>query len=1410
MALRSVVALMVTLLLLQAVSLIGGIAPPPTLGPLHPTVLVATSLLLADLLHQWHRRRHGNLRPSSHLSYGSPVALTLILLRVAELEGHPVQGLLVLIGSQTDTLHLSLLSLLCFLLLALLPLIARGQKSGAWIACVILISIAEIALFRLSRSIDPSPTFPPALSRFAQGLSLSEALLFLGLAALSLPLTKAPRLLWDPHTPKVDRLLWAVLATLQLNMILSLWGGEGGPLDLVATVGLSLLSILVVEKRLRPLERAARDIDAPLASESDLFQSPAAPGPTPPPRSARMTSDSASDEANRLPLFLRPHHWMTFRATERQRLVWTAVAIFAVTWLTESLFRVSFPTLVPLWWSAGLLSYYLLLHPGHSWPRVLGAGTMAMIVARLALAQPPATALISAGFNGVEALILASLARHMLRLTLVDRRFVEVDPKLQSLVGFLLSIMLTGLALAFLNQAALALFGQTPPHLTEVAQFLLANLTGIALLTPIFIGVIWKLHFGFEAPDRPAVSALPLTLMLAGCAFLTGRFPFDSFGLSSALPVTFGLVLLLSTVTLRNMLETGLANIAVASALLLGAGLKSPLSYVEFSILVLIGSCLVTLAGSYKQQRTRDRMLRTELLDNSPAMMITMDAQFRITTITDRLCAYLDVPRSVILGKTPATSGFLRLPDHTLTAMRRFIRESPDTDLTLEIDIRRHDGTLRKALAAIRKTRTPGLSHHYIVQITDTTELHRNTRLYKLTLEEGPALLLVQDSQRRTLNATPALCTRLGFSRSDLIGRDIAELTPVHTRRFVNQMRALGDDFTPPAHKVLEFTTAGGKIRKMTAERRLIDPDATGEQPKYIILFTDVTEFEAQRSLTETLLNRNAAVVISQDRNWRIQSVSDAWSEHFGYSRAETLGRDLIDFIPTEDHAASKSFRRHLLSRTRDKETISNTLSLLTKTGERRIVELRSVIEENEDRWLNIIMIVDITEVSLARRKLEHLVAHDELTGLYSRRGFNRLLADGERLHDYDLFLLDLDHFKSVNDTYGHKVGDDLLRRIAAVISEKTGALGHACRVGGEEFAVIRNATTAALNRTFAEELARDIAASTLPTSSGPVSRTVSIGVTRLARTDRLDDAAKWADWALREAKEHGRNKVILTDEAFFERLRQDGRLTSYHDVLGALQRDEIVKYVQPIFDAETHRVVGFEALLRWERLSGEILPPRQFLPQLQNVLLSEDQSDTPRKLCHRLLTRLTACPGAFVSFNIRLEALAFPGAAALLIRNFGPLAQVRHAIVLEICEDAITDRIDMDQAMTEIAILRAQGIRIALDDFGKEASNLNRLTHLPIDIVKIDKSLIERIVTDRRSREALRSVIHLAEALNFEIVAEGVETEAQRRMLLELGLTWHQGFLYARAMPAEQANRLYGTSENRANGTTDAASEVL
>ncbi|SFI83834.1 PAS domain S-box-containing protein/diguanylate cyclase (GGDEF) domain-containing protein [Celeribacter neptunius] len=1413
---------MIFLMMMQGVAHFwtGETLPLAFLGLVHPTVLLTMAAVTIDLALLLRNSARGHHRRTPYLAYGAPLCLVLIILRLADFQGQPLGASRWLIGSVADTPHVSLVTLGCFLLLSMVPLFGRSRRIGAWLSLTIFATITATALAGLGAAFVHTDLPPSAFTA-------TEAFLFLGLVGLSVPLSRAMNLLHTPETPRIDTLLALVLGAIGLRMLsdfwFSSWSGYEIPLFILST----LLAVFLAEQVLRPLERAAAGL-APAPSRRppqpsatarrDVLEGAlTAPAPAPLPHAQTLVQvraqaqaqaqaktqaeddsklhavdDDLSGQTARLPRPLRFHHWLVFQASYLQRFLWVGLVLYAVSVLPELLFQRLIPELTVIWWAVPVLAYYLLLTPIEKWRGQFLVGTVALILARFTLGAPAPVAFASSLFDSAIAGAIAAIAAQTLEVSLVERRVVHFDSRPQAIIGFLLSALFSYFLISLLDDAALGMMGEFRPG-AEVQSDWLTNLTGFSLLAPLFIGLIWKMHFGLTTTARPIFPAIPLTLMLSALAFVAGRFPFEDFGASPVLAVVLGMLLPLTTLTLPTLLQIGLANFIVSSALLFGAALNSQQSYFENSFLVILASSLVAVAGAYKQQRTRDRLLRTELLENSPSMMITLDSQYRISTASDRICAYLGAPREEIIGRTPTDAGFLRLPEQTIQSMRQFLRHAPDKNLTLEIDLRRRDGSMRKALAAIHRAKTPGMAQFYIIQITDTTEISRNSRLYKLTLEEGPALLLVQDSARLTLDIAPALCKLLGYSRAEMLGKDMADLTTTQSRSFVDKMRSLGDAFTPPPSKVLEFTTKSGRVLKMTAERRVIDPQAFGEQPKYVVLFSDVTELEAQRSLTETLLNRNAAIVISQDRDWRIQSTSDAWTAHFGYTREETLGRDLLDFIPEDDHARSKSFRRHVLANVSGKETMSNTLSLLTKSGERRIVELRSVIEQNEDNWLNIIMVVDITEVSLARQKLEHLVAHDELTGLLSRRGFKHLFADGKRRRDVDLFMIDVDHFKSVNDAYGHEAGDELLRKIARVLSEMTGKPGYgASRIGGEEFAIIRPATQGRPSRKFAEELAAAIAEVSVSTSSGPISRTVSVGLIRLERDGGLEEAIKWADWALREAKADGRNKIVVADDSFSERLRQTGMLTSHQDIITALKRDEIVKYVQPIFDARDETVVGFEALMRWERPSGEVMSPRHFLPQLQNVLLAEDFAEVPGQLRASLLNRLEASPGCYVSFNTRLEALSFPGAAKSMIREFNAMLTGRHRVVLEICEDAITDRIDMDQAMTEIAILRNHGFLIALDDFGKEASNLNRLTHLPIDIVKIDKSLIDRIVTDRRSREALRSIIYLADALEFEIIAEGVETTAQRKMLLDMGLHLHQGFLYARPMPATEANHLY------------------
>ncbi|WP_417244934.1 EAL domain-containing protein [Celeribacter sp.] len=1381
---RAIVGGIATLLLLQSLAFSPQFpAPPEFLGHVHPLVLITIAALTLDLSHQLYSLHHGKRRRASYLAFGTPVALTLILLQIASAKGGFAGWNLTFIDARGRHMPLGIAALTCFFILSLIPLFGPQRHVGKWASLTALAAVTGIALSKLSHALF-SPGVP---APFLAAFSTSEALLFLGLAALSMPLTSARRLVDRRDTPVVNRTLWIGLSTCAIYLLSSplLHGWTRVDMFLFVLAGVTMT--FVAERYLRPLESpAGQTLQSILPTAPNLTSVPT--------QGSRNFQEASTSGATTIPkhaYILRLHHWASFHANLFQRGLLASVVLACVALLSQALFSWISPDLPAIWPATATLAYFLTLHRQHDRLAMLAAGIVTLCAAHLMMGSPLGPALFFSISNGICALVIAKIAIFTLKIRRDGRHIIHMSSHPQDISIFVLASLCICSLFTYADYTLITALAP-PPGLPPFKHLWLAHSAGFSLAVPLILGLIWRLHFEPPVAEVHHTPLWPVVILLAVLAFALIQYPIDLHDHAPTPALIMGLGILLLPLMLPTPAATGTASLLTSTAVLLGTATESAAFHVDILLLVSLASILISIIGAYKFQRSRARLLYREILEDGPAMTVTMDDRFHITSASHRFCDYVCLPRDTLIGLTPYEAGFLRIPNAALRNMQDFIRKTPDRDFTLEIDIRRPDGQLRKALAAIHKSSTVGTQFHYLAQITDTTALHRNSRLYKLTLEEGPALLLVQDAKRITLDVAPALCRLLEFSRTELIGKDAIELTTTETRKFVENARAQGDSVAQPSDKVLEVRTKSGSILKVKAECRIIDPLAQGNEPKYVILFTDVTELEAHRSLTETLLNRNAAIVLSQDRNWRIQSASDAWCSHFGYSRDETIGRDLNDFMPEDDRATSTTFRTQVLSKVRDSKPRTNTLTLHTKNGDKRIVELRSVIEQQDGRWLNIVMVIDITDISLARQKLEHLVAHDDLTGLLSRRGFNTFYADGQRPCDFDLFMIDVDHFKSVNDAYGHETGDDLLRLIAQVLEIKTQPLGCACRIGGEEFAVIRPAIGHAPDRAFAEELMKAISTTTLQTASGPITRTVSIGVTRMNRTDRLEEAIKWSDWALRDAKEDGRNRVVVADDAFTEKLRDIGKLTNHQDIIEALKKDEIKKYVQPIFDSSSSEIVGFEALMRWERADGTLVVPRQFMPQLRHVLLHENYADVPRHMRNALLSGLTACPGAFISFNTRLESLAFRGAAQSILKSFGDFGTHRHNIVIELCEDTITDRVDMDQVIMEIAILRSHGIRIALDDFGKEASNLNRLTHLPIDIVKIDKSLIDRIVTDRRSREALRSIIQLADALDFEIIAEGVETHAQRNILLSMGLHLHQGFLYARPMSVSQANDLY------------------
>ena len=438
-----------------------------------------------------------------------------------------------------------------------------------------------------------------------------------------------------------------------------------------------------------------------------------------------------------------------------------------------------------------------------------------------------------------------------------------------------------------------------------------------------------------------------------------------------------------------------------------------------------------------------------------------------------------------------------------------------------------------------------------------------------------------------------------------------------------------------------------------------------------------------------------------------------------------------------------------------------------------------SLVGNTKDEVL--LIITDITDIRLTEAKalrLHNRVRTDELTGCVSRSGFVDDFADGLRSSDFYLLILDIDYFKSVNDIYGHTVGDQYLKALVKALMEGLPDAATVARLGGEEFAILYPANKPLTISTFAKmvhEVSKNV---TLIVGDSNLNRSVSIGAALLPRMSKISTCLTAADESMRSAKEAGRNSIKIADNSSAERIALRLLRPSWEQITKALTSKEIIYYLQPVVDLKTARTVGFEALIRWNTEEG-IKSPDFFLKEYYQVTNVVNRGNQRFQIFKELLESLDENVSGWVSLNVQLSDL-LDGRCDELILVLEGLIKIR-PIVIELSEEVINDRINAEDVAAILQRLRLAGFLIALDDFGKEGSNFNRLSVYPIDIVKIDKFFVDNITTDLKAKNMIKALATLAKDSNFQLIAEGIETQEQSDSLLRLGIFLHQGFYYAK-----------------------------
>jgi len=536
--------------------------------------------------------------------------------------------------------------------------------------------------------------------------------------------------------------------------------------------------------------------------------------------------------------------------------------------------------------------------------------------------------------------------------------------------------------------------------------------------------------------------------------------------------------------------------------------------------------------------------------------------------------------------------------------------------------------------------------------------------------------------------------------------------------------------------------------------------------------------------------NMSEALFIIEPAGRRIVAINDAVCRIFNRPREEVIGQSIAEFCHGGDPCSGLTFE----------ERTTRCLA-----GEMQFFTWRCLGQDNHTLWTEVCMrgatiedeqqlvvtVRDITERKLAEQRIARLALQDPLTNLANRsglhEGFSLLL--GRALGSQKplaVIFIDLDRFKTINDSLGHHLGDRLLFEVAGRLKSALDPGDLVARPGGDEFVVVLSqAGSYAEVAQVAEKLAQTICQPFL-INGCELLTTPSIGISMFPDDgDSAETLLKHADAAMYHAKALGRNNYQFFTPQMHQAAQQ--RLELEKDLRLALGRGELELYYQPQILATTGEVVGVEALVRWRHPRHGILAPDRFIALAEETgLILELGGKVLELACNQLavwVAERIAPPRVAVNLSARQLNQQLPELVASTLARAGISPQ---QLELEITESAAME--DPAQAIATLGRLREMGVKLAIDDFGTGYSSLGYLKLFPIDRLKIDRSFVRDIGTTLDDGSIVSAIIALAHTLGRDVVAEGVETEAQLDFLLNRGCQNMQGYLFSLPLPAAQA----------------------
>ncbi len=722
---------------------------------------------------------------------------------------------------------------------------------------------------------------------------------------------------------------------------------------------------------------------------------------------------------------------------------------------------------------------------------------------------------------------------------------------------------------------------------------------------------------------------------------------------------------------------------------------------------------------------------------------------------------------------------------------------------TYDMAMVKKDGTIIYVEAVAKEGRYEGCPVR-VVAARDITErkraeeaLRESEQRFRTLAETATAAIFIYRGTKISY-ANPAAEAMCGYTREEWAAMDFWDVVHPDHRELIRERgltRQHGEEV--PARYEVKILTKKGQERWLDFTAASIEFEG---KPAMLGTAFDITERKrAEEALRESeeryrdLFENTSDLIQSVAMDGSFLYVNRAWRETLGYSEEETLSLNMFDII----HPDSRDHCITMFQRVTAGESLNRVeAEFVTKQGRSIWVEGSAFARFQDGKPVATRGIFrDVTEHKQAEETVRHLAYHDALTDLPNRALFrdrlNLAIAQAKRSKQMvAVMLLDLDRFKMINDTAGHKQGDRLLQTVGNQLKGLVREGDTVARAGGDEFILLLPAVTGVEHAaSIADRIVQSFRGVRI-VAGHEFHITTSIGITIFPTDgDDAETLLRNADIAMYRAKEEGRDNSQIYSADMKAKIAE--RVVLESDLRHALEREEFIVYYQPQVDIRTGQIVGVEALVRWDHPDRGLVSPIEFIPVAEETgLIVELGEWVLRTACaQNKAWQEAGIPGMRIAVNVSSHQFQRRDLVQTVMQVLNETDLDPSSLEVEITESTAIQ--DVDHTIAVLRSLRDMGVRVAIDDFGVGHSALSYLKRFPVDVVKIDQSFVRDITIDPDDAAIVTTIITIAHDLKLSVIAEGVETEEQLAFLEKRGCDEMQGFLFSKPLPPAHLEKL-------------------